>query len=182
MEGEVVASPLTIQALIRASGISRTTLLYYESAGLLKPAGRSAAGYRLYGQSQVERVRKIRALRAAGLTIADIRSLLQDAESGAPGVLRRRLEAISGEIEVLREHQRAILRLLGAMPAKQERKDIMTKQKWVEIMNQAGFTDEDKQRWHKAFEASDPTEHEQFLKYLQIPDEEIRKIREWSRQ
>lgn len=177
-----MASPLTIQALIRASGISRTTLLYYEAAGLLKPAARSAAGYRLYGDPEVERVLRIRALRGAGLTIGDICSLLDDQGAGATGVLKRRLEAISGEIEALRGHQRAILRLLGTMPAVKERKKPMTKQKWVEIMDKAGFSEEEKRRWHKTFEASDPEEHDKFLRYLQIPDEEIRKIREWSRQ
>ncbi len=176
-----MASPLTIQALVRASGISRTTLLYYEAAGLLKPAGRSAAGYRLYGQSEVERVLRIRALRGAGLTVGDIRSLLDDQGAGAAGVLKRRLEAISGEIEALRGHQSAILRLLETLPTKQERKKPMTKQKWVEIMDKAGFTEEDKSRWHKTFEASDPEEHDKFLRYLQIPEEEITKIREWSR-
>ena len=56
----------------------------------------------------------------------------------------------------------------------------MTKDKWVEIMRKTGFTDDDMQRWHRMFEATDPAEHDQFLRYLQIPDEEIRQIREWS--
>jgi DNA-binding transcriptional MerR regulator len=172
---------MTIQALIRASGISRSTLLYYESAGLLRPARRSAAGYRLYGPSELERVGRIRALRSAGLTLDDIGRLLEDSGAGAPGVLKRRLEAISGQIAELRGHQRAILRLLGSFTPQLERNDLMTKEKWVAIMDKAGFTQEDKQRWHKVFEASDPQEHELFLRYLQIPEEEIRQIREWSR-
>lgn len=172
---------LTIQALVRASGVSRTTLLYYESAGLIKPLRRSEAGYRLYGERELRRLMRVRALRAAGLTLDDIRSLLDDPGDGAPGVLRRRLEAISREIEGLREHQHAILRLLGNLQPQAERKAIVTKAKWVEIMDKAGFSDEDKHRWHRTFEQADPEEHERFLRYLQIPEDEIRKIREWSR-
>ncbi len=33
--------PLTVTQLARACGLSRTTVLYYESAGLLKPARRN---------------------------------------------------------------------------------------------------------------------------------------------
>lgn len=176
-----MSKPLTIQALVRATGISRTTLLYYESAGLLRPARRSAAGYRLYGASELERVRRIRTLRSAGLTLDDIRHLLAGPGEGATGVLKRRLETISGQIEDLRGHQRAIFQLLGSLTRQLERNDLMTKDKWVAIMDKAGFTEEDKNRWHTVFEATDPDEHELFLRYLQIPEEEIRKIREWSR-
>jgi DNA-binding transcriptional MerR regulator len=181
VEGEVVPKPLTILALVRASGISRTTLLYYESAGLLRPARRSAAGYRLYGPNDLDRVRRIRQLRSAGLTLEDIKRLLDEPATGAAGVLSRRLEAISGEIEALRDHQLAILRLLASFSPQDERKEMMTKEKWVEMMRKTGFSDEDMHRWHRVFETSDPEEHELFLRYLQIPEQEIRQIREWSR-
>lgn len=173
--------PLTIQALIQASGISRTTLLYYESAGLLRPARRSDSGYRLYGPNDVDRVRRIRMLRSAGLTLDDIRRLLEEPASGAAGVLERRLEAISGEIEALRDHQLAILRLLATFTPQDEKEEPMTKEKWVEMMRKTGFSDDDMHRWHRVFESTDPDEHELFLRYLQIPAEEVRQIREWSR-
>lgn len=56
----------------------------------------------------------------------------------------------------------------------------MTKEKWVEIMDKAGFSDEGKQRWHRTFEQADPEEHEKLLWRLEIPGVEIRKIRERS--
>jgi len=39
--------PLTVTLLARACGLSRGTVLYYESLGLLKPVRRSAGNYRL---------------------------------------------------------------------------------------------------------------------------------------
>jgi DNA-binding transcriptional MerR regulator len=127
-------------------------------------------------------LRQIRAYRDAGLTLADIRSLLGSAESeGAAAVLRRRLNEIDDEICRLREHQRAIARLLRVQtPFERTDTEVITKDKWVEIMRKVGFSDEDMHRWHKEFEKSAPEEHQEFLQFLHIPDEEIRRIRAWS--
>lgn len=58
---------------------------------------------------------------------------------------------------------------------------MVTKDKWVKVMREAGFTDADMHRWHAQFEKSAPSEHQEFLEFLHIPAEEIRNIREWSR-
>ena len=39
----------------------------------------------------------------------------------------------------------------------------------------------DMRRWHREFERTAPDDHQEFLQYLHIPEEEIRSIREWSR-
>ncbi len=57
----------------------------------------------------------------------------------------------------------------------------MTKDKWVAIMRNSGFTDEEMNRWHVEFEKSAPDDHQQFLEYLQISSEEVAHIRAWSR-
>ncbi|MBZ5584549.1 MAG: MerR family transcriptional regulator [Acidobacteriia bacterium] len=172
--------PLTVTQLARACGLSRTTVLYYESLGLLHPAGRSAGNYRLYGQRELERLRRIAGYRASGLGLGDIRSLLSDPRSDASGVLKRRLGQLGEEIERLREHQRAIARLLKQTD-QLRRMAMVTKDKWVSVMRAAGFTDDDMRRWHRQFEKSAPEEHQEFLEFLHIPAEEIKNIREWSR-
>ena len=58
---------------------------------------------------------------------------------------------------------------------------MVTKEKWVEVMRAAGFTDDDMRRWHAQFEKSAPREHQEFLKFLRIPPEEAQSIRDWSR-
>ena len=57
----------------------------------------------------------------------------------------------------------------------------MTKDKWVAIMRDTGFSEDDMHRWHRQFEKSAPQDHEEFLKFLNIPEAEITRIREWSR-
>jgi DNA-binding transcriptional MerR regulator len=172
--------PLTVTTLARACGLSRSTILYYEAMGLLKPARRSAGNYRLYAESDLRRLRQICVYRGAGLKLGDIRSLLDETRSDAAGVLQRRLVELSGEIEKLRDHQRAIARLLKDTD-QLRRVPMVTKEKWVEVMRAAGFTEDDMHRWHAEFERSAPREHQEFLEFLHIPPEEVRSIRDWSR-
>jgi DNA-binding transcriptional MerR regulator len=171
---------LTVSKLARSFGLSRSTVLYYESIGLLKPTLRTDANYRAYSAEDRERLRQICAYREAGLKLDDIRVLLDRRESDASNVLKRRLLELDLEIAELREHQRAILKLLN-VDESQWRTEVITKDKWVSIMRGAGFNDDDMHRWHKQFEKSAPQEHQEFLEFLHIPKDEIVKIREWSK-
>jgi DNA-binding transcriptional MerR regulator len=172
--------PLTVTHLARCCGLSRSTVLYYETRGLLKPPGRSIGNYRLYGPKDLERLRQICIYRSAGLKLGDIRSLLEPAQGDAASVLKRRLLELSSEIEKLRDHQRAIARLLKDTD-QLRRLPMVTKQKWVEVMRAAGFTEDDMHRWHAQFEKSAPGEHQEFLEFLHIPSDEVQAIRQWSR-
>ena len=52
---------------------------YYEELGLLRPAARSEGDYRLYDESDLERLRFIKGLRDdAGFSLADISALLEE--------------------------------------------------------------------------------------------------------
>jgi DNA-binding transcriptional MerR regulator len=172
---------LTVTRLAKSCGLSRSTVLYYESIGLMRASGRSAANYRRYTEKDAARLKQICTYRDAGLKLADIRALLERPENDPSSVLKRRLAELNTEIERLRDHQQQILKLLRAKSSLWRTKDV-TKEKWVAIMKAAGFNEDDMHRWHKEFEKSAPTDHQDFLEYLHIPAEEIGKIREWSRQ
>jgi DNA-binding transcriptional MerR regulator len=63
-------------------GLTPRSIRYYEELGLLRPAARSAGAYRLYDDSDVERLRFIRGLRDdAGFSLAEIGRLLEDEEA-----------------------------------------------------------------------------------------------------
>lgn len=172
---------LSVSQIARQFGLSRTALLYYESAGLLKATVRSSAGYRLYGDKAVEALRQICLYRSLGLSVRDIRQLLSANDSAAAAVLNRRLVELEGEIGDLRGQQRAIVKLLQAKKSLLRRTKDMTKDKWVSIMRAAGFSEDDMRRWHMEFERAAPDDHQEFLNYLHIAPDEIRSIREWSR-
>ncbi len=166
---------LTVSKLARLCGLSRTTVLYYESIGLLTPARRGSGRYRVYSETDLARLRDICTWRNAGLKLDDILAILIRPESGVSEVLKRRLMELEAEIETRRKQQKSILLLL------REKETFMTKEKWTSIMSAAGLSDEDMRRWHSAFESAAPEDHREFLEYLHIPGSEIDRIREWSR-
>jgi MerR family transcriptional regulator, thiopeptide resistance regulator len=172
---------LTVTKLAQSCGLSRSAVLYYESIGLLKPARRTQANYRAYSGKDAQRLAQICVYRNAGLTLDDIRAIFDQPASGASSILRRRLLALNAEVNKIRTHQQAIGRLLQKT-SQMRRTEMMTKDKWVEIMRAAGFSDEDMRRWHAEFEKAAPAEHQEFLEFLHIPAEELKAIREWSRQ
>ena len=170
---------LTVSQLARRCGLSRTALLYYETIGLMPHVTRSEGNYRCYGERDWQRLRQICVYRDAGLKLMDIRAILDRPESDAAQVLKRRLVELNAEIETLRAHQQAILKLMQNKNFR--RMKVVTKQKWVAIMKAAGFNEDQMHRWHREFERSAPAEHQEFLEFLHIPPEEIGRIREWSR-
>ncbi|MCZ7569024.1 MAG: heavy metal-responsive transcriptional regulator [Ardenticatenaceae bacterium] len=74
---------MTIGQLARTAGVHPRTLRYYERIGLLRPSGRSAAGYRLYTQSEAERLGFIRRAQQLGLKLAEIAEVIAVREGGA---------------------------------------------------------------------------------------------------
>lgn len=57
-------------------GVSVRTLQYYDSIGLLKPAGTDRNGYRLYDENSVEQLKKIRYYRGLDFSLKDISEVL----------------------------------------------------------------------------------------------------------
>jgi DNA-binding transcriptional MerR regulator len=169
---------LTVTKLAKSCNLARSTVLYYESIGLLARPRRSGGNYRVYSVKDQERLRQICVYREAGLTLEDIRSLLDAPRGDARDVLQRRMVEIGQAVERMREHQRAIARLLNTREMRKDR--MITKEKWTSIMASAGFSEEDMRRWHREFEKSAPAEHQEFLEFLHIPAGEIRTIRSWS--
>jgi DNA-binding transcriptional MerR regulator len=69
---------LRIQEAAAEAGLTPRSVRYYEEQGLLRPA-RSTGDYRLYDDSDVERLRFIKGLRDdAGFSLAEIAQLLED--------------------------------------------------------------------------------------------------------
>ena len=170
---------MTVTLLAKRCRLSRSTLLYYESIGLLRAPSRTAGNYRTYSEKDLQRLQQICVYRNAGLKLRDIRAVLDHSESGASAILKRRLTELDAEIETLRDHQRAILNLLRSKDSFSRRRE-MTKEKWISIMKASGFSEADMHRWHAEFERSAPEDHQEFLQFLHIPKEEIQSIRQWS--
>lgn len=58
------------------AGLPVKTVRYYADIGLVEPMGRSPAGYRIYGETEVSKLTFIRRARAFDFSIQDCRELL----------------------------------------------------------------------------------------------------------
>jgi MerR family Zn(II)-responsive transcriptional regulator of zntA len=66
----------TIGKLATLVGVSTDALRYYEKERLIAPASKTAAGYRLYTDEAVRRVRFIKYAQRCGFSLSDIQELL----------------------------------------------------------------------------------------------------------
>ena len=53
--------------------------------------------------------------------------------------------------------------------------------KSIKITDPTGFDEKDMKNWHKQFEKMEPTAHQEFLESLNIDEQEVASIREWSK-
>ena len=118
-------SGVRIGELARATGASPRALRFYEEQGLLQ-SRRAANGYRTYSDDMVTRVRSIRHLLAAGLTLADaaqFRCCLDgDLTTASPSpalvaVAKRRLAILDARVRAIteiRDHLAAELQAAAA--------------------------------------------------------------------
>jgi DNA-binding transcriptional MerR regulator len=71
-----------IGQLADAVGVTAKTVRYYESEGLLREPDRTPSGYRDYPTDAVDRLAFIRHAQAAGLTLRQIREILDVRDGG----------------------------------------------------------------------------------------------------
>jgi len=105
-----MGASFTIGELAKAAGVPSSTVRYYERQGLLRPSSRSASNYRLYSESELERLRFIRAAQATGFTLEDVTRLLRPAACGTvQALIEDRLALVGKRMKELR-HVRTVLR------------------------------------------------------------------------
>ena len=102
----------TVNKVSKFTGVSVRTLRYYDTIGLLKPAGTTEAGYRLYDEENVKRLGQILLLRELDFPLAEIRDMLRtDTDTDAAmakqiALLTRKKERLEGMIAFARQLQK----------------------------------------------------------------------------
>lgn len=69
---------MLIGEVARRSGVSARMLRHYELHGLVRPTGRTEGGYRDYSERDIHRIFHVESLRALGMSLADVRRVLED--------------------------------------------------------------------------------------------------------
>jgi DNA-binding transcriptional MerR regulator len=168
---------MSITAAARAAGLSRTTLMYYERLGLIRPQRRAGSRYRSFGPADLQALFRIARWRAIGLPLEMIRALLQR-PADAPAALREHLRALDRSIRALREQRRQTLSLLGRR-GDGDRSAPLTKAAWTALFRAIGMSDAQMRDWHARFERDNATGHREFLRSLGLGPSEIGRIRRW---
>ena len=91
----------TVGEVAVLSGVTIRTLHHYDEVGLLSPGGRSAAGYRIYEDPDLERLQRILFYRELGFTLDEISTIVDDPHTDALGHLRRQRGLLNERIERL---------------------------------------------------------------------------------
>lgn len=94
-------------------GMTRKTLFYYDRIGLALPSGRiGTQGYKVYDEAALMRLRKIADYRQAGLSVEEIRLLLEPDCHDRSGILHAAFQRLSAEQELLGQKIRHLETLL----------------------------------------------------------------------
>lgn len=91
---------LTIGKAAREADVGIDTVRFYEREGLIEPASRTEAGYRLYTEAAVSRLRFIKRAKTLGFSLREIRELLSLSvdPSATKADIKKRAEAKIADI------------------------------------------------------------------------------------
>jgi MerR family transcriptional regulator, thiopeptide resistance regulator len=156
--------------------ISRRTLLYYDQIGILKASERSDANYRQYSEKDVQRMEQISIYRKAGVSLNDIRKILDSGDAISASILEKRLDDLNSEINKIRGQQHFIIQILKNNELLR-RVRIINIDTWIALLNSMGFDEMTMHQWHNEFEKSFPDEHQLFLESLGLSPDEIKDFR-----
>ena len=99
----------TVKEVSELTGISIRTLRYYDEIDLLKPAKVTEAGYRLYDESSLKKLRQIMFFRELEVPLSEIKAIMKDSESDN----RKILETQKMILEMKRNHLNGMIELIS---------------------------------------------------------------------
>lgn len=85
---------MKIHEVAQRTGVTERTLRYYDEIGLLPPQAVTEAGYRVYGEAELLRLRQILLFREMGFSLSDIRTMMSRTECDCR-------QALAGQRELL---------------------------------------------------------------------------------
>jgi len=100
-DSRTAAGSYSIGRVANLSSVTIRTLHHYDEIGLLSPGGRSDAGYRVYEDSDLERLQRILFYRELGFTLKEISTIIDDPDTDSMGHLRRQRGLLVARIERL---------------------------------------------------------------------------------
>lgn len=134
----------TVSEVGRMAHVTVRTLHHYDEIGLLVPAGRSEASYRLYSEADLERLHQILLYRELGFALEAIGEMLDE-----PGIDRQ--SALRAQRELLLEKQRKTEAVIRAVNRTLESMERGTKMNTDELFEGLGDAPEDVRAHHAQY-------------------------------
>lgn len=111
-------SAMNIGAVAEGSGVPAKTIRYYESIGLITPAGREPNGYRAYSFVDMRTLNFIKHARGLGFSVDEVRDLLdlwrnrKRKSAAVKSLAAQHLKALDRKIEELQSIRRTLSHLV----------------------------------------------------------------------
>jgi len=138
-----------VKDVARLAGVSVRTLHHYDSIGLLVAGTRTAAGYRLYTDSDLLRLQQILIGRELGLSLEEIRRSLDDPHFDQKAALLDQRERLRDRARQAEAMIRAVDMALAALDGG-HMKGALTMENLFEGFNPSQYDEEARRRWDKS--------------------------------
>ena len=86
---------MTVHEVSKLAGVSIRTLQYYDKIGLLKPAEYTESGYRLYDDTDLERLQQIMLFRELEFPLKDIKEIINRSDFDRQKALNQQIELLT---------------------------------------------------------------------------------------
>ncbi len=116
-------------------GVTVRALHHYDRLGLLKPSGRTEAGYRLYRQRDFGRLEQIVALKFVGFSLKQIRGLMEPKPGNLLKALRLQRRLMEQKRRYLDQALKAIERAERALASPAGGEGVDALQRIIEVIN-----------------------------------------------
>ena len=166
----------TIKQLCLKAGLSRSTLLYYDSLGLVSPSARSQANYRLYSDDDVRRLERVCLYKEAGVSLEEIGRILSLDENLERSILEKTMNLLNVQARNIREKQMKISELLQGEKQEFDPGFWMDKEFVVSALKAADFSADTLLKFHEILEGESPAKHQKFLDLLGLTEIEMKYI------
>jgi len=135
--------PYTVSQVAKLAGLSVRALHHYDEIGLLVPSARTEAGYRLYGDQDLERLQQILFFRELAFPLEEIARILDD-----PGFDRRAALLMQrGLLEERATHARALIAAVDRALEALEGGTPLKSEEMFEAFDSSQYEEEVRERW-----------------------------------
>ncbi|MCK0470481.1 MerR family transcriptional regulator [Halalkalibacter sp. APA_J-10(15)] len=139
---------ISIKEVVKQTGVTVRTLRHYDHIGLLKPAGKTEGGHRLYGVNEIKRLQQIQFLKTLRFTLQEIQDMLAGEQQDWYSSLQNQLTFVLEEKAKLNQMAQLLRGLMNEYTL-EGKNDLLHIQKLIKMYE--GVKDEQKTFLHESF-------------------------------